>query len=62
MEAQMQPTDTKMATVCLAHLEEENTEGDEEVGGKDLDSIDGVTEKFMVCLMRAVKDAQVEEK
>ena len=52
----------KMATMHLAHLEEENMEGDEEVESEDLDSIDGVTEEFMVCLMRAVKEAQVEEK
>ena len=46
----------------LVHLEEENAKGDEEVEGKDPDSIDRVTEKFMVCLVRAVKDAQLEEK
>ena len=50
----------KMTAMCLVHLEEENTKGDEEVKRKDLDSIDRVTEDFMVCLARAVKDAQVE--
>ena len=49
----------KMATVCLVHLEEESTERDKEVESKDPDSIDGITEEFMVCLVRAVKDAQV---
>ena len=52
----------KMAAMHLAHLEEESTERDEEVESEDLDSINGVTEEFMVCLVRAVKDAQVEEK
>ena len=51
-----------MAAVHLTHLEEENTKGDEEVESEDLDSINRVTEEFMVCLARAVKDAQVEEK
>ena len=52
----------KTTTMCLAHLEEESTKRDEEVESKDPDSIDGVMEEFMVCLVRAVKDAQVEEK
>ena len=52
----------KMATMHLAHLEEESTQRDEEVESKDPDSINGVTEEFMVCLERAVKDAQMEEK
>ena len=51
-----------MATVHLVHLEEESSKRDEEVESKDLDSINRVTEEFMVCLTRAVKDAQVEEK
>ena len=51
----------KMATVCLAHLEGESTKRDKEVESKDPDSIDRVTEEFMVCLARAVKDAQVEK-
>ena len=50
------------AMVCLAHLEEESAKMDEEVESKDPDSIDGVTEEFMVCLARAMKDTQVEEK
>ena len=52
----------KMATMCLVHVEEESTKSDKEVESKDPDSINGVTEEFMVCLTRAVKDAQVEEK
>ena len=48
--------------VCLAHLEEENTEEDEEVHNEDPDGIEGVMEEFMVYLTRAVKDTQKEEK
>ena len=44
--------------VCLAHLEEENTEEDEEVHSKDPDGIEGVMEEFMVHLARAMKDTQ----
>ena len=51
-----------MHAVCLAHLEEESARKDEEVESKDPNSIDGVAKEFMVCLVRAVKDAQVEEK
>ena len=53
---------SKMATVCLVHLEEESTERDEVVEIKDPDSINRVTEEFMVHLTWAVKDAQVEKK
>ena len=52
----------KTATVCLSYLEEESTVRDEEVENENPDSMDGVTEEFMVHLVRAVKDAQVEEK
>ena len=52
----------KMATVCLAHLEEESTKREEEEEIKVSDGINGITEKFMVCLAWAMKDAQVEEK
>ena len=36
----------------------------EEVGteSKDLDGIDGVTEEFIVCLARAVKETQKDKK
>ena len=30
--------------------------------GEDLDGIKGITKEFIVCLARAVKDAQQEEK
>ena len=47
--------------MCLAHLEEESIEREEEEEIEDPDGIDGVTEEFMVCLAWAVKDAQVEK-
>ena len=53
---------SKMATVCLVHLEEESAKRDEEVEIEDPDGIDGVTEEFMVHLAWAMKDIQVEEK
>ena len=49
--------------LCIfAHLEEEDTSGDEEQESDDPSRIKGVTEEFMVCLARAVKDAQADEK
>ena len=48
--------------MCLAHLKKESAEEDEEVESKDPNGIDGVMEEFMVCLARAVKDNQMEEK
>ena len=53
---------SKISIMCLVHLEEESTKRDEEVESKAPGSIDRVTEEFMVCLVRAMKDAQVEEK
>ena len=52
----------KTPAVYLAHLQEENTEEDEQVNSKDPDSTEGVMEEFMVHLVRAVKDTQKEEK
>ena len=52
----------KTPAIHLAHLEEESAKKDEEVESKDPDSIDGVTEEFMVHLVRALKDTQMEEK
>ena len=37
--------------MCLAHLEEESAERDEEVEIEDPDGIDGFMEEFMVCLV-----------
>ena len=56
-----QPT-VKMPAVCLAHLEEESAEKDEAVDSEDTDGIEGVMEEFRVCLARAIKDVQKEEK
>ena len=44
----------------LAHLEEEDSSGDEDQESDDPGRIGGVTEEFMVCLARAVKDTQAE--
>ena len=46
----------------MAHLEEEDTSNDEDQESDDPGRIKGVTEEFMVCLARAVKDAQADEK
>ena len=51
----------KMATMHLAHLEEGSVKREEEEEIKDPDSINGVTEEFMVHLVQAMKDAQVEK-
>ena len=53
-----QPTQ-KMPMVHLAHLEEEDASA---MKSDDPRGFEGVTEEFMVCLARAVKDAQVDEK
>ena len=51
-----------MPVVWLAHLEEEDARRDEDKESNDPTGIEGVTKEFIVCLARAVKDAQVEEK
>ena len=56
-----QPT-SKTPAVHLAHLEEEDTGRDKDKESDDLGGIKGVTKEFMVCLAKAVKDSQVEEK
>ena len=52
----------KTPAVHLAHLDKESAKKDEEVDSEDPDSVKGVMEEFMVCLVRAMKDAQKEEK
>ena len=52
----------KKPAVHLAHLEEEDTGNDEDQESDDPRGIKGVTEEFMVCLVRAVNDAQADEK
>ena len=46
----------------MAHLEEEDAGNGEDPESDDASGIKGVTEEFMVCLARAVKDVQVNEK
>ena len=48
--------------VQLAHLEEEAPDDEEGTDSEDPDGLEGVTEEFMVCLARAVKDTQQDEK
>ena len=53
---------TKIQAVRVVHLEEEGS--NEEVGTEqeDPDGIDGAMEEFIICLSRAVKEAQQDEK
>ena len=51
-----------MPMVHLAHLEDEDVGGNKDQESDDPRGIKGVTEKFMVCLARAVNDAQADEK
>ena len=52
----------KCPVVHLVHLKEDNAGRNEDEGSDDPDGINGVTEEFMVHLVRAVKDAQMEKK
>ena len=52
----------KKPTICLAQLEEEDADNGEDLESNDPDGIEGITEEFMVCLARAVKDAQMDER
>ena len=52
----------KTPMVHLAHLEEEDTGGNEDQESDNPSRIEVVMEEFMVCLIRAVKDAQADEK
>ena len=45
----------------LVHLEEEGARRDEDERSDDPNGIKGVTEEFMVHLVRVVKNAQTEE-
>ena len=46
----------------MVHLEEEGTNKEGGAESEDPNGIEGVNEEFIVCLARAVKDAQQEEK
>ena len=52
----------KIPAVNLAHLEEEDASGDDDQESDNPGGIKGVMEEFMVCLVRAVKDAEADEK
>ena len=52
----------KTPAVHLVHLEEEDAGNDEDQESDDPGGIKGVKKEFMVCLARAVKDAQADEK
>ena len=49
-------------SVQVAHLEEKSTKEEEGINSEDPDGMEGITEEFIVCLARAVKDAQQVEK
>ena len=46
----------------MAHPEEKSTDEEEGINDEDPDGIKGMTEEFIVCLARVVKDAQQTEK
>ena len=46
----------------MLHLEEGSANKKECIDSKDPDDIEGVTQEFILCLARAVKDAQQWEK
>ena len=52
----------KKPAVHLAHFEEEDAGDGEDPESDDPSRIKGVTEEFMVHLVRVVKDAQADEK
>ena len=43
-------------------MEEEGSNEEAGAESEDLDRIDGVTEEFIICLARAVKEVQQDEK
>ena len=53
---------TRTPAVWAVHLEEENINKEEGAKSDDPNGIKGVTEDFIVCLARTVKDTQQEEK
>ena len=61
MEAQIsQPAETPSAWVV--YLEKESANKEECINSENPNGIEGITKVFTVCLARAVKDAQQEEK
>ena len=53
---------TKIPAIRVVHLEEEGSEEEADAESEDPDGIEGVTEEFIVCLARVVKDIQKDEK
>ena len=53
---------TKIPAVRMAHLEEEGSKDKVGTESEDLDRIKGVTEVFIVCPARAVKETQKDKK
>ena len=53
---------SKIPAVRTVHVEEEGSKEEAGTESKDLDGIDGVTEEFIVCLARVVKETQKDEK
>ena len=45
----------------VVHLEEEGSNGDADAISKDPNGMDGMTEEFIVCLARPLKEAQQYE-
>ena len=52
----------KAPTVWVVYLEEDSTDKEEGTESNDPDGIKGITEGFIVCLARAVKEVKQEEK
>ena len=52
----------KKPAICLAQLEEEDTNDGEELESDDPDGIEGVMEELMIQLARAVKDTQMDKR
>ena len=55
-----QPVETP--AVWVVHFEQDGTDKEESAKSDNPDGIMGVTEEFIVCLARAVKEAQQDEK
>ena len=53
---------SKKPVICLVHLEEEDPDDGRDPESDDPGGIEGMTEEFMVQLVRAVKDSQSDEK
>ena len=53
---------TKTPAIRAVHLEEEGLDKEADTLSKDPDGINGVMEEFIVCLARAVKEAQQDKR